>query len=136
MMYADNRCTYVEGFDRATGIQTYTYTGPCIVTGKPHSVTIRAEELFAYRQGAKLQDAFKSLTDCDREFLLTGVSPEGWKQTFRREEEDDEDSLSGVMSEEEADQYAREIDEEVQKHLDNPEEFDRVIDKAMKDAHP
>jgi hypothetical protein len=76
MRYADNHCDYVEAFK--DDVHTYTFTGPCIVTGKFYSVTVLGSELYAYRKGAKLQDAFKSLSAGDREFLFSGFSPEGW----------------------------------------------------------
>lgn len=84
MRYADNRCSYTESFEPE---HTYTFTGPCIVTGKPYSVTVKAAELYAYRRGAFIQDAFKSLSADDREFLMSGSSPEGWKQMWGEEEE-------------------------------------------------
>jgi len=61
---------------------TYTFTGPCAVTGKSISVTVPAAGLFRYRQGARIQDAFPDLTRDQREFLITGLSPEGWKLIF------------------------------------------------------
>ena len=85
MRFADKHCIYTEGFK--DGVQTYTFTGKCAVTGKLYSVTVLGSELFRYRQGDKLQDAFKSLTPGDREFLFSGVSPEGWDLTFPEQEE-------------------------------------------------
>lgn len=79
MRYADTHCTYTE---QHTPEHTYTFTGPCFKTGKPYSVTVKAEELNAYRRGAHVQDAFKSLSADDREFLMSGYSPEGWKLIF------------------------------------------------------
>ena len=89
MRYADSNCTYTEAFK--DGIQTYTFTGPCVVTKKLYSVTVLGSELYRYRKGDKLQDAFKSLSPGDREFLFSGFSPEGWAKTFPPDEEDDED---------------------------------------------
>lgn len=78
MKYADCNCTYVENYNP----RTYTFTGFCTVTGRQVSVTVKAEELNAYRRGALLQDAFRSLDADDREFLLTGVSKDGWSELF------------------------------------------------------
>lgn len=75
MLYLDERCTYRESYDNNE--HTYTFTGPCIVTGKPYSVTVKGSELFALRQGKHIQNALVSNSSSDREFLLTGVSPEG-----------------------------------------------------------
>jgi hypothetical protein len=52
------------------------------VTGKDYSVTVKGHELYAYRQGAYMQDALKSLSAADREFLMSGMSPEGWAKAF------------------------------------------------------
>jgi hypothetical protein len=85
MRYADSRCTYTETFEN--GQQYYNFTGPCVVTKKIITVKVPAQGLFAYRQGAYIQDAFPTLSKDDREFLMSGISPEGWKQTFGGEDE-------------------------------------------------
>lgn len=85
MRYADNFCTYTEQYEPE---HTYTFTGPCIVTGKPYSVTVKAAELYQYRRGAYAQDAFKSLSADDREFLISGSSPEGWKLLWGNDEDE------------------------------------------------
>jgi len=84
MYYADTHCTYTEDYPP----HTYTYTGPCVVTGKLVSVKVPAEGLFAYRQGAYIQEAFPNLSKEDREFLISGMSKEGWDKAFG----DDDDS--------------------------------------------
>jgi hypothetical protein len=73
-----NRCSYQE----LTNPHRYVFTGPCAVTGKPYSVTIPGPELFALNQGAHVQTACPSLSAEDREFIISGTSPEGWKQLF------------------------------------------------------
>lgn len=82
-MYFDTHCTYRETVEP----HTYIFTGPCSVTGKPVSVAVKSEELFAYRQGALAQDAFISNSDDEREFLITGTSAEGWNMLFSDDEE-------------------------------------------------
>lgn len=80
MKYALTKCTYVE---RHKPEHVYIFTGPCIVTGKKYSVEVPAEGLFEYRQGRKmLQECFPHMAAGDREFLMTGYSPEGWDQAF------------------------------------------------------
>ena len=59
-----------------------TLFGPCFITGKQYSVTVQNEELQMYQNGALAQDAFPHLSKDDREFLISGTSPEGWNQTF------------------------------------------------------
>ena len=76
--YIHTSCTYTE--NHAEG--TYTFTGPCVKTKKPYSVTIPGHELWDLNQGELLQVALKSLSSDDREFVASGYSPEGWKQLF------------------------------------------------------
>ena len=69
MNYADNNCTYTEEYEPE---HIYTFTGTVINTGKEQSVTVKAPDLFKYRQGAYIQDAFPYLSPPEREFLLSG----------------------------------------------------------------
>lgn len=82
MNYADKFCTYTED----PKAQTYTFSGVCRQTGKPYSVTVPAKELFAYRQGESIQKAMPSVSRDDREFLMSGYSPEGWNAVFGDDE--------------------------------------------------
>lgn len=79
MRYADSRCEVVESH---TPEHTYTFVGPCLVTGKEQRVTVKAPDLFRYRQGASIQEAFSYLDKGDREFLISGYSDEGWREVF------------------------------------------------------
>jgi hypothetical protein len=88
MRYADSRCEIVESYKPE---HTYTFVGPCLVTGKEQRVTVKAEDLFRYRQGSYVQDAFPYLDKGDREFLISGYSDEGWKQVFGDPDSDAED---------------------------------------------
>lgn len=90
MRYADARCTYTESYEP---VHTYTFTGPCVVTGKPYSVTVPGPGLFAYRHGAYIQAAFPDLPAGDREFLISGISPEAFDSMFGNpfEDEDEDD---------------------------------------------
>jgi len=84
MRYADSHCESKEVFEPVHG---RVFTGKCVVTGKPHSVFVPAAELFAYRQGKLIQDAMPSVGKDDREFLMSGMSPEGWEQAMGPEPE-------------------------------------------------
>jgi len=75
--YIHENCTYTE--NHAEG--TYTFTGPCVKTGKPYSVTIPGHELWDLNQGEPIM-CLKSLDAGDREFAMTGISPEGWDKVF------------------------------------------------------
>jgi hypothetical protein len=69
MFYADNHCTYTESLEPE---HTYTFTGKVRNTGKKHSVTVKGIDLFKYRQGEYIQNAFPYLNPDDREFLMSG----------------------------------------------------------------
>lgn len=75
-----SRCTYTESFEG--GNHTYTFTGPCVVTGKPFSVTVPGDGLYRLNRGAHVQDAFPNLSPAEREFIISGTSPEGWDIAF------------------------------------------------------
>ena len=79
-MHAISRMAYTESFDN--GVHVYTFTGKCQMTGKPYSVTVPGSGLYRYNQGALIQDAFPDLSAGDREFLMSGTSPEGWEKLF------------------------------------------------------
>ena len=64
---------------------TYTITGPCRVTGQDHSVTINGSNLFRFRQSGDVMDL--GLDADGREFVISGASPEGWKQLFGSDDE-------------------------------------------------
>jgi hypothetical protein len=57
-----------------------------MVTRKMYSVRVPKAELYAYNQGMCIQEAMPSVSKNDREFLMSGYSPEGWKQVFGSEE--------------------------------------------------
>ena len=58
--------------------------GNCVITNKPHTITVYSDELDKWLTGnCLIQDAL--ITDVsadDREFLMTGISPEGWETIF------------------------------------------------------
>lgn len=88
MRYADSRCDVVESYEPE---HTYTFVGPCVVTGKEQRVTVKAPDLFRYRQGGYVQDCFPYLSKEDREFLISGTSGEGWKELFGNPDEDEDE---------------------------------------------
>jgi hypothetical protein len=54
--------------------------GQCEVTGKNFEINIPVEGFFVYLQGFKnIAEALTSTPKEEREFILTGVSPEGQK---------------------------------------------------------
>ena len=67
-------------------------SGPCVVTGREHSVVVSREGVLAYFQrGVKAREAFPELTKEDREFLISGTSPEGWNMLIGCTQESDEE---------------------------------------------
>lgn len=78
MRYIDSpKVRVTENFSPS---HTYTFTGPCVVTGEAYSVTIAGANLFAFRQSDNVLDL--GLNADDREFVMSGTSPKGWDQLF------------------------------------------------------
>lgn len=55
-----------------------------IVSGKVNTMELNITEsqIKKYQDGALIQDAFPNLDVNEREFLLTGMTPEEWEQTM------------------------------------------------------
>lgn len=53
-------------------------------TGKTHEwdLPITWEQVQRWENGELIQDAFPNLTPGEREFLLTGITPDEWEKTF------------------------------------------------------
>ena len=67
-------------------------SGPCVVTGREHSVVVSREGVLAYfERGVNAREAFPDLAKADREFLISGTSPEGWEMLFGYAQESDEE---------------------------------------------
>jgi len=60
--------------------------GKCLQTKKDHSVTIPKDEVQGYHKwrnrDAMIQDAIPSVPRDQREFLISGYSPQGWEELF------------------------------------------------------
>jgi hypothetical protein len=89
MFYADHFCAYEEITDDSGHF--YVFSGPCKLTRKMYSVKVPAEGLYRYRRGALIQDAFPEMPKEDREFLVSGFTPEAWAQMFPLGSDDEED---------------------------------------------
>jgi hypothetical protein len=69
----------------------YILTGPCVITGKDFSIHLKEEQIrdvMDWVNGKYMQDAMPYLSAGQREFLISGTSPEGWIQIFGEEDED------------------------------------------------
>lgn len=51
------------------------------------SLPITQDQIEAYNKGALIQDAFPNLTADQREFLMTGATPEEWDAAFGPEDD-------------------------------------------------
>ena len=76
--YIETDCTYTQNYEEGT----YTFTGPCRITGESYTVTIPGAELFDLNQGLPIQEALRSLDSEQREFVMSGTSPKGWVKLF------------------------------------------------------
>lgn len=60
-------------------------TATCVVTKKPYSVVVKRSAYNKWQSGILAQNAFPDLSLEDREFLISGTSPEGWNKMFGEE---------------------------------------------------
>lgn len=68
----------------------------CVITGKPYAVIVTEAEYFRWKVDlVNAQDAFPDLSPGDREFILTGISPEGWNSLFPTEIEQFPSEIEG-----------------------------------------
>jgi hypothetical protein len=63
-----------------------TVTGNCFVTGNEHSVNVPLAGFKKWESGMMIQAAMPGVSAEDREFLISGTSPAGWRQLFGQEE--------------------------------------------------
>jgi hypothetical protein len=61
-----------------------TITKRSKMTGKEHTreIAISEEQIARWRGGAYIQDAAPHLSPDDREFLISGTTPEEWEAAF------------------------------------------------------
>ncbi len=68
------------GLDNGDG--TTTVKGKCTFTGEEYSCVVPNNELRRFLEGEHAQTAMPSVSADDREFLISGISPAGWKKSF------------------------------------------------------
>jgi hypothetical protein len=83
MRYAFRCCTCEVVAEPAAG---YRYTGKYFDKDETHSVFIPKAHMEAYRAGAHIQEAMPDLSADDREFLISGMSPEGFDEVCKEDE--------------------------------------------------
>lgn len=66
-------------------------TKTSMLTGVTHtrSIDISEEQLAAWRGGACIQDVAPHLSAADREFVISGSTPEEWAAAFPEDEDDE-----------------------------------------------
>lgn len=90
MRHADTHCKYIETYtDIPLDGHYYHFNGDCVICGQPQKVTVKGRELFKYRQGELMQNALKSNTDEEREFLMSGICSQCWDQMAQEMEDED-----------------------------------------------
>lgn len=72
---------------KSNGDGTATISGRCIMTKEEYSVTAPEADCLVWLKGAFVQNAFPNMSAGDREFLISGISPKGWEQTFGPDED-------------------------------------------------
>jgi hypothetical protein len=55
---------------------------PCRITGELWNVTVDEDDYNDWKNGKYAQDAFPYLSADEREFIISGTSPEGWKKLY------------------------------------------------------
>ena len=71
-------------------ITNFAICRPCVITGKPYTVFVNSQDFTDWRERRKLaQEAFSYLSKEDREFIISGISPEGWEEMFSEDASDE-----------------------------------------------
>lgn len=60
-----------------------------MISGKTNTkdLPVTQEQLDQWRSGAPVQEAMPHLSPDDREFILTGITPEEWEATFAEDDD-------------------------------------------------
>lgn len=72
---------------RNNGDGTLTVSANCMHTKEPYEVKVRADALRQWLAGAHIQDCMSEVSKDNREFLISQISPKGWKQMFGGDED-------------------------------------------------
>lgn len=61
------------------------------LTGETNTleIDVTQDQLDSYASGTLIQDAMPNLTDDEREFIMTGLTPESWDILMAEDEGDD-----------------------------------------------
>ena len=56
-----------------------TIIGKCVFSGENFGCVVPAEEFFKWLDGEVIQKAMPLVSEANREFIISGVSPAGWE---------------------------------------------------------
>lgn len=56
--------------------------GRCKILNRPYECWVPTAGLELWRRGERIQIALTDVSDGDREFLISGISPDGWEELF------------------------------------------------------
>lgn len=76
--------TKVPGFEHFHHDGLADITRKSGISGRLNTRTLPVtfEQFTAFERGTMVQDAFPHLSADDREFILTGITPQEWEETF------------------------------------------------------
>jgi hypothetical protein len=60
-----------------------TRTSPFSGKTNTREIAVTADQLAEWQNGKMIQDVMWNLSADDREFLMTGITPEEWAETFK-----------------------------------------------------
>lgn len=78
-------------------MESFTLSRISTLTGKHHfrvipmSIEAYSQGFYAWKRGALIQEAFPTLSAADREYILSGITPEEWADTFGHGEDFEEE---------------------------------------------
>lgn len=64
------------------GDGTTRVNGKCTFTSKEYSCTVPSDSLKRFLDGEPAQRSLSKVPLADREFLISGISPAGWREAF------------------------------------------------------
>ena len=67
--------------------------GVCVVTGVTQILTVSTKGFVEWRSGSLIQDCLPELSIENREWLISGISAEGWDIAFSDKDEDGVDEV-------------------------------------------
>jgi hypothetical protein len=73
----------------STNGEETTLSKKCTTSGKVYSLTLETIKYKQWERGSYVQDVWPNLTKEEREFILTGTTPQEWSNMFHLEEEDE-----------------------------------------------